>query len=226
MPGQVPGIPEPLPSERAGDSMTIHGLFSFCAALLLLLVVATPVRGQTRIEVERPTLLPGIGAPPAGVSVGGGVEERQKGGSVADSVPSGRSWWTLWSRRSPHDRILLGMWTFHPFGDDPYPREANNGLGVQFRSLFAFTCVNSFDKRTYAVGLERAWGGARRGPYGVMLGFRIGLIHGYDTELFRIAGETPILPFAGTVALFRVGPLGGEVSWVYQAVSVVGAVFY
>ena len=118
------------------------------------------------------------------------------------------------------------MWTFHPFEDDPYPREANNGLGVQFRGLFVFTCVNSFDERTYAVGLERAWGGARRGAFGAMLGFRVGLIHGYDTELFEIAGETPILPFAGAVALFRIGPLGGEVSWVYRAVSVVGAVFF
>jgi hypothetical protein len=139
---------------------------------------------------------------------------------------SSRSWWTLWSTNSGQDRIFLGMWTFHPFGDDPYPRESNNGFGVQYRSVFAFTCVNSFERRTYALGVERVWTEARRGPFGAMLGFRVGLIHGYDTELFRVAGETPVLPFAGTVALFRVGPVGGEVSWVYQAVSLVGAVFF
>jgi hypothetical protein len=118
------------------------------------------------------------------------------------------------------------MWTFHPFGDDPYPQDANNGLGIQYRGLFAFTCVNSFERRTWVVGVERVWAEGRRGPAAFMLGYRVGLIRGYDTRLFQVAGETPVLPFAGTVALFRLGPLGGEVSWVYQAVSLVGAVFY
>jgi hypothetical protein len=118
------------------------------------------------------------------------------------------------------------MWTFHPFSDDPFRLETNNGLGLQYRSLFAFTCVNSFDRRTYVAGTERVWFEARRGGFAAMLGFRIGLIRGYDTELLQVAGNTPVLPFAGTVALFRLGPIGGEVSWVYRAVSLVGAVFF
>jgi hypothetical protein len=128
--------------------------------------------------------------------------------------------------RSGHDRVFLGMWTFHPFGDPPYPRRANNGFGLQFRGIFGFTCVNSFERRTYAAGMERVWLEAAHGDLGLMIGYRFGLISGYETDLFRIAGETPVLPFAGTVALLRLGPLGGEVSWVYRAVSVVGAVFF
>ena len=58
-----------------------------------------------------------------------------------------------------------------------------------------------------------------------MVGYRAGLIRGYDTRLFEVAGKTPVLPFAGAVALLRLGPIGGEVSWVYRAVSLVGAVF-
>ena len=118
------------------------------------------------------------------------------------------------------------MWTFHPFGDDPYSRDSNNGLGLQYRGVFGFTCVNSFERRTYVLGMERVWFEAHHGKLGVMLGYRAGLIHGFDTKLFRIAGETPVLPFAGTVALLRLGPVGGEVSWVYRAVSLVGAVFF
>ena len=150
--------------------------------------------------------------------------EREQPGPVP--LPPPRFWWNLWSTGSDHDRVFLGMWTAHPFGDDPYPQESNNGFGVQYRSVFGFTCINSFERRTYAVGVERVWLEARRGPLKVMLGFRAGLIHGYDTRLFRIAGDTPVLPFAGTVALLRLGPVGGEVSWVYQAVSLVGAVFF
>ena len=136
-----------------------------------------------------------------------------------------RSPWTLWSLASPHDRIYLGMWTLHPFGDGPYPSESNNGFGLQYRSFFAFTCVNSFERRTYAVGAERVWHQVGQGRVGIMFGFRAGLIRGYDTRLFEVAGKTPVLPFAGIVALLRLGPIGGEVSWVYRAVSLVGAVY-
>ena len=118
------------------------------------------------------------------------------------------------------------MWTFHPFGGDPLALETNNGFGLQYRSFLGFTCVNSFEERTYVVGVERVWLEVQHGKLDVMLGYRAGLIHGYDTEIFETAGETPILPFAGTVALLRIGPIGGEVSWVYQAVSLVGAIFF
>lgn len=155
-----------------------------------------------------------------------GLEGQRGGGSDAPPEASSRSWWTVWSTASPHDRIFLGMWTLHPFEGDPYPRTNNEGLGLQYRGFFGFTCVNSFERRTYALGIERVWAEALRRPLGLMLGFRIGLISGYDTRLFRVAGETPVLPFFGTVALVRIGPVGGEVSWVYRAVSLVGAVFF
>jgi len=203
--------------------MIVHRLCFAPVAVVFLLAGPKAVQGQA---APRQFLGGGIGDAIAhGVTVDGlPLNVIQESGQ--DRGPSSRSWWTLWSRRSGHDRIFLGMWTFHPFGDDPYPREANNGLGIQYRSLFGFTCVNSFDQRTWALGIERVWGEARRGPLGGMIGFRVGLIHGYDTELFRVAGETPVLPFAGTVALFRLGPVGGEMSWVYQAVSLVGAIFF
>jgi hypothetical protein len=173
---------------------------------LLFLAAFVPMSGQETVR---------------GGSQDGGVKS-------FDAAPqeSERAWWSLWSVTSTYDRVYLGMWTFHPFGEDPFRSETNNGLGLQYRSLFAFTCVNSFDRRTYVVGAERVWLEAQRGSLAVMLGIRVGLIRGYDTELLQIAGETPVLPFAGTVALFRMGPVGGEVFWVYRAVSLVGAVFF
>ena len=186
--------------------MTFHQAFILAMVPLLSLFGPISVSGQDAVQ---------------GGSHVGGVED-----SPAAPQGSHRSWWSLWSAASSHDRIFLGMWTFHPFGDDPFLPESNNGLGLQYGGVFGFTCVNSFARRTYAVGVERIWFEAQRGRFGVMLGYRAGLIHGYDTELLRVEGETPILPFAGTVALLRLGPVGGEVSWVYQAVSLVGAVFF
>ncbi len=186
--------------------MTFQPTPVLAVVLLLILAGPTPARSQE--------------PPPAGSPV-----RRLEAPDTLPREPS-RSWWSLWSHSSSHDRFYLGTWTLHPFGDDPLQWQTNNGLGVQYRSLFAFTCKNSFDRRTYVAGVERIWFEAHRGGLAVILGFRVGLIRGYDTELLQIAGETPILPFAGTVALFRVGPVGGEVSWVYQAVSLVGAVFF
>lgn len=167
------------------------------------------------------------------VSRGGGGEMNTAGSRpvtqqdpepVARDAP--RSWWSLWSTSSRHDRVFLGMWTFHPFEPDPFDLQRNGGLGVQFRSFFGFTCVNSFERRTWVVGVERSWIEAERGPFGVLLGFRAGLIRGYDTDLFQVAGQTPVLPFAGVLALLHLGPVGGEVSWVYKAVSLVGAILF
>ena len=188
----------------------------------------------TRMAFPRSSLWPGVSFLFLSAFVPVSGQETVRGGSQDGGVKSfntapqesERSWWSLWSVTSTYDRVFLGMWTFHPFGDDPFRSETNNGLGLQYRSLFAFTCVNTFDRRTYVAGAERVWFEARRGSLAVMLGFRVGLIRGYDTELLQIAGETPVLPFAGTVALFRLGPVGGEVSWVYRAVSLVGAVFF
>jgi len=188
----------------------------------------------TRMTFPQSSFLPGVSLLFLSAFIPVSGQETARGGfqdggvKALNAAPqeSDRSWWSLWSVSSTYDRVYLGMWTFHPFGDDPFRFETNNGLGLQYRSLFAFTCANSFDQRTYVAGAERVWFEAQRGSLAVMLGFRLGLIRGYDTELLQIAGETPVLPFAGTVALVRLGPVGGEVSWVYRAVSLVGAVFF
>lgn len=185
--------------------MALHR--SYLTAATLVVLLSSPAEGGGQ-EGAR-----GRGTPSGSREMNPGAPE------------SGRSWWTLWSLPSPHDRIFLGMWTFHPFGDDPYPQEANNGFGLQYRGIFAFTCVNSFERRTYAAGMERVWLDTRVGPGGLMLGYRVGLVTGYETELFQIGDDTPVLPFVGTVALLRLGPVGAEISWVYKAVSLVGAVF-
>lgn len=213
--------PSSHPEGRWRDGLSLRGRGGLTRSLVVLLLLkpgsvcptaaqsASPERGQLAGDQLQADSLPRL----------------RLGPWRPPSPQVSRTWWNLWTVPSTHDRILLGMWTFHPFSAEERGLENNEGIGVQYRSLFAFTCVNSFERRTWAAGVERVWLEARRGEVAAILGLRAGLIHGYDTELIRVAGETPFLPFAGALLLFRLGPVGGEVSWVYRAFSVVGAIF-
>jgi len=114
-----------------------------------------------------------------------------------------RSNWVSMLWGSPQrSTMYAGMWTrhLHHGGVD------NNRLGaITYRGYFAGTFINSYHRRSYAVGIERS---VRTGvlgsgtEYGV--GYRVGAIHGYDSRLLPVAGKIPVVPFAQAV---------GDVSW-------------
>lgn len=98
--------------------------------------------------------------------------------------------------------IYPGMWTRHLH----HPGIDNNQLAaVTIRGYFAGTFINSYHRRSYAVGFERS---LRSGTfasdltYGV--GYRLGAIRGYDSRLLPVAGRVPVVPFAQAV---------GDLSW-------------
>lgn len=109
--------------------------------------------------------------------------------------------------------IYLGMWTSH----FRYLREglANNWLvGVGWRGYYAGTFINSYGKRAFAAGIERI---VTRGGPGEsvipMLGYRLGLVSGYDSRFMSIAGKTPVLPMAQLTGALEMGPTGIGVAW-------------
>ena len=134
-----------------------------------------------------------------------------------------RRWWLGWSRASRQDRLLPAMWTLHVHHvDDGLSNDSL--LGVIYDGLYAATFQTTHGPRAYTIGVEREWISASRGPIGGMLGFRSGLVYGYDGRLGWMAEALPILPFAQPVAYGRVGPLTADLTYTWVVVSLTAGV--
>ena len=127
-------------------------------------------------------------------------------------------WWLLWSRTSRQDRVLWAMWTVHIHHMDE--GVSNDGLvGVMYRGAYAATFNTTHGPRGYSLGLERKWISGERGPLAGMLGFRTGLVYGYDERLGWVAGEIPIIPFLQPVVYGRLGPVTADLTYTWVVFS-------
>ena len=110
------------------------------------------------------------------------------------------------------------MWTLHI-------HQVNEGLsndglvGVMYRGGYAATFITTHGPRGYFLGLERKWVSGERGPLAGMLGFRAGLLYGYDERLGWIAGKVPIIPLLQPVVYGRLGPVTADLTYTWVVVS-------
>ena len=70
--------------------------------------------------------------------------------------PTRGPWWTLWSWRTPHDRIVAGMITTHLYELDETPAN-NQALGVVYKGVVGATFITTHGPRGFVLALERAW---------------------------------------------------------------------
>ena len=117
------------------------------------------------------------------------------------------------------NRIIPGLWAMHPFEPHFPELDGTSGFGGLYGHWFGATFVNSYDERTFILGIERNWLSLRRGLLGIGLGYRVGLISGYDERLMELARHTPVLPFGGVLLWTRVGPVSLDTYYVYRAVT-------
>lgn len=131
-----------------------------------------------------------------------------------------RGWLPAVVGTSPtRDRVIVGLWAMHPF-EPQFPEiDATQGLGGVWGHWFGATFVNSYGERTVALGVERNWFHRGRGRAGLGVGYRVGLIAGYDERLVEIARHTPVLPFGGVVVWARYGPVAIDSYYVYRAIT-------
>lgn len=122
-------------------------------------------------------------------------------------------------RPSPRQRVIGGVWTLHPHAVS-FPRiEETRGYGVQWRGYFAATFVNSYGERAFSAGVERVWGSLAWRALGTGVGYRAGLVTGYDERMLSVARDLPVLPFVGLMAWTRVGPARFDAFYVYRVVT-------
>jgi len=108
--------------------------------------------------------------------------------------------------------VHVGMWTTHlrrlRGGVD-----ANWLMAVGWRGLYGGTFVNSFGNRSFAAGIERSVVRAEGGAVARGLGYRLGLVSGYDERLLGLAGKTPVLPALQVMGDVAMGRTGLELAW-------------
>jgi hypothetical protein len=109
-------------------------------------------------------------------------------------------------------RLYVGMWTTH-LAHVSRGLEANWLLGVGWRGYFGGTFVNSFGGRGFALAIERSVVRADEGRVVRGLGYRLGLVTGYDERLVGLAGLTPVLPAFQLTGDVAVGRTGLELAW-------------
>ncbi len=98
---------------------------------------------------------------------------------------------------APVDCIYLGMITYHmeKRWRDRNDNWNNQALGVQYKSMFVTTLVNSHYNRSYTFGITRDWIKFQPSKNTkVTFGYRLGGIYGYGAELNKWAEISPVLP--------------------------------
>jgi hypothetical protein len=126
--------------------------------------------------------------------------------------------------RPDRRRVIGGLWALHPFEPQFPEMDWTRGFGVQFSQWFAATFVNSYDGRSFIFGLERYWLRGRRGVIDAGVGYRLGVLTGYDERLIPLAGYVPILPFGGVLGWADVGPIGVDMFYIFRALTLEGSV--
>jgi hypothetical protein len=100
-------------------------------------------------------------------------------------------------------RVYMGMWSTHL-------RDINRGLGnnsllgLSYRGYFAATFINSYGDRAVSAGIQRNFSPHANGFVKSALGYRVGLLSGYDERFFGIGDKLPVIPFVQLV---------GNVDW-------------
>jgi hypothetical protein len=165
---------------------------------------------------------PGSALAQSSGGAGGDAPASVSGRSPGVDPPRG-PWWTLWSWRTPHDRVIAGMITMHVYELGQAPTN-NHTFGVIYHGVLGATFITTHGPRGFAAAFERAWLEGTLGPARTMLGFRAGLVYGYDRRLFELADHTPILPYGQPVLLVRAGPISLDLTYTWVVFSLTGGI--
>jgi hypothetical protein len=119
--------------------------------------------------------------------------------------------------------LVLALHPLHLIEDNNFRVVTRtSGFALQYSHWFVGTGINTFGDRSFIAAIERHWVTADWGAVDFGLGYRVGLITGYDERLFSLAGKTPVLPLVGPVAWTHLGPIGVKLFYVYRAASLEG----
>jgi hypothetical protein len=182
---------------------------AFLTVVLVFAALAGPVAAQTSDEADADE----TAGPVASTETGS--EEMATGGGGG-----------VFGRTSERRRLIPGLWGVHFFDRQPLQPFWTRGGGIQYSGWFGGAFLNSYDRLSLIGGLEREWLTLGTSVVDLGVGYRAGLLTGYDRQLFNLADKLPILPFVGLDVWLQTGPIALDVFYVYRALSVEASIAY
>jgi hypothetical protein len=117
-------------------------------------------------------------------------------------------------------RIYVGMWTSH-VRDPARGVDANSLLGVAWRGWFGGTFINSYGDRAVSAGLQRNFTRTADKSLTASVGYRAGVVTGYDERFLPLAERTPVMPFAQLIGAIDHRKIGAELAYAGLTASVI-----
>lgn len=125
--------------------------------------------------------------------------------------------WDFLVGEAPQDAVNFGMVTWH-FSEQSRQEDRwnNMSLGITYNSIFIGTLLNSFSDRAFVLGLQRnLWqSNTQNHDWNMNVGYRLGIITGYDQRMSRFGMYSPVMPFPQLYTQFGYKDFGIELSWV------------
>ncbi len=149
-----------------------------------------------------------------------GIDLSSNRGEPAAAEQQPTSFWSkLWGTPAP-TALYPGMVTFHLEPGSRDDNWNNQLIAGTYKGYFAGTFINSFYDRGYAVGIQRMWDTEQLSDnFKNSVGYRLGLVSGYDERMVPIAAKTPVLPFPQIIDDITWKHVGIELSWCVDTVS-------
>lgn len=133
--------------------------------------------------------------------------------AAPEPVTEDARWLGLWGRSEP-DRFYVGLWALHlRRTEDGF--SSHELVGVSWRGIVAGTFVNTHEGRSWVVALGRSVAQAKGREGGVRLGYRLGLLAGYDEQLMDMAARYPVIPAFQVLADVRYRRVGLQAGWTW-----------
>ena len=147
-----------------------------------------------------------LSTPVSGVAVTSGVTPLEKGKPVTQFLLG----------RAAADSIYVGMWSYHFIDDDDSYQSNHSLFGLTYKGVFAGTFANSNSETVWAIGCQRDMYKMRVEAISIDIGYRAGLMHGYDNlQLFN----TGIFPLIQLYSDLTYKQFGVQLAWAGSAVT-------
>lgn len=142
-----------------------------------------------------------------------GTASSQSGDAAATEDSAGSAgWWRGWGGVAEPDRLFGGLWVVH-LGRDDKSVGQHHGAGIAWRGWYATTFTSSQGGRIWGLALSRVPVLARADALEFTLGYRVGVVRGYDGRFIALADRWPVLPAGEIVAALRYWRVGVALSF-------------
>jgi hypothetical protein len=109
-------------------------------------------------------------------------------------------------------RMYAGLWTVH-FRDFERGVDNNWAIGATARNVYAATFINSYGTRSFTGGYQDVLTRWNPRPASVGIGYRAGLVTGYDERFMALAGRSPVVPLLQPLLIVERGGVGIEFTY-------------